>query len=65
METTDDKKVDPCPAAAPRPARPEGSGEGSSSALEQLIQLERTRHAQTPREGGSGTSGTPRPGPKP
>ena len=32
------------------PARPGQSGEGAGSALQQLIQLERRRNAQLPRE---------------
>lgn len=54
MDTTGKTKPDPRPGT---PARPDGSGEGARSALEQLIQRERKRDAQAPREaGGAGTA---------
>lgn len=40
------------PAAPAEGKRPGQSGEGARSALEQLIQQERKRDAQLPREGG-------------
>lgn len=39
--------------------RPGQSGEGSRSAMEQLIQQEKTRIAQLPREGDAGSSDAP------
>jgi hypothetical protein len=41
------------PAAPAEGQRPGQSGEGARSALEQLIQQERRRDAQLPREGGT------------
>jgi len=43
------------PAAPGMPVRPGGSGEGARSALEELIQQERKRVEQRPRESGDGS----------
>lgn len=45
------------PGGQGAPARPGQSGEGSRSALEQLIQQEKKRDAQLPREAGSPDEG--------
>ena len=49
----------PRPGGPGADARPGKSGEGARSALEQLIQEERRRDAQVPRDDGRGVPPTP------
>lgn len=52
MDKVGETKAGPRPGGQGGVPRPGQSGEGSRSALEQLIQEERKRDAQLPREGG-------------
>ena len=57
MDTIDeDTQAGKRPGGQGMPARPGQSGEGSRSAMEQLIRQQQRRDAQQPREGGGDTA---------